>query len=231
MHCLQWQYLRLKPLNTGLQTRMTSARGQERAKFAKTVIRWSIWDWKRVRFTGWSLYELSHHPNHQTDRASVGNSTEVPITENVTQPVKLTIWGLMNFLCLPDILKVAHDQILTPSFFVYEVSEGTAVSATTRQKENRPQTAVQLLPDMSQVIFQHHGAPVHDAVKTYQGYQAHFPGSRVKGGWPCNSSHLSPIENLWAIAQDQVEKMAPAMPKVTLVRNVRSYRCSISADS
>ena len=194
MHRFQWQCLRLKPLNTRLQTRMTSARRQKRAKFAKTLIRWSIRDSKRVRFTGGSLYELSHHPNHQKDRASVGNSTEVPIAENVTQPVKLAIWGMVTFLGFPDILKVPSDQILTSGFYVKEVSEGTAVSATTQQKENRPQTAVQLLTHMSQVIFQHHGAPAHDAFKTHQGYQAHFPGSRVKGGWPCNSSHLPPLK-------------------------------------
>ena len=91
----------------------------------------------------------------------------------------------MSFLGLPDIFKVPFGQILTSGFYVNEVFEGTAVSATTRQKENRPKTAVQLLPDMSQVIFQHDAVPAHDAVKTRQGYQAHFPGTRVKGGRLC----------------------------------------------
>ena len=102
VHRFQWQYLRLKPLNTRLQTRLTSERRQKRVKFAKTLIMWSIRDWKRVRFNGGSLYELSHHANHQKDRASAGNSTELPITENVTQPVKLTIWCMMSFLGLPE---------------------------------------------------------------------------------------------------------------------------------
>ena len=71
-----------------------------------------------MRFTGESLFELSHPPNHQKDRVPVDNSTEVSITENVTLPGKLTIWGMISFIGLSDLLKVPRDQILTSGFHV-----------------------------------------------------------------------------------------------------------------
>ena len=100
-----------------------------------------------------------------------------------------------------------------------------------RRKENGPPTAIKLLPDMSQAIFQQDGAPAHNAAKTQQWCQASLPGFWAKGVWLGNSPDLSPIENLWAIVQDKLDKMAPATSEVTLIRNVRSAWRSISAES
>ena len=120
---------------------------------------------------------------------------------------------------------------MTSAFYVEEVLKGTAASAMRRRKENGPPTAIKLLPDMSQVIFQQDGAPPHNAAKTQQWCQANLSGFWAKGVWPGNSPDLSPIENLWAIVHDKLDKMAPATSEVTLIRNVRSAWRSISAES
>ena len=100
-----------------------------------------------------------------------------------------------------------------------------------RRKENGAPTKIGLLPDMSQAIFQQDGAPAHNATKTQQWCQDNFPGFWAKGVWPGNSPDLSPIENLWAIVKDEVDKATPATSEATLIRNVQSAWCSISAET
>ena len=91
-----------------------------------------------------------------------------------------------------------------------------------RRTENGPPTAVKLLPDMSQAIFQQDGAPIQTAAKTQRWCQDNFPAFWVKGVRPGNSPDLSPIKNLWAIIQYNVDKMDPATSEATLIENVRS---------
>lgn len=79
-----------------------------------------------------------------------------------------------------------------------------------RRKENGPPTSVKLLPEMFRAIFQQDGAPAHHARKTQDWCRGNFPGFWEKGTWPGNSPDLSPIENLWAIVKEELNKIEPA---------------------
>ena len=49
--------------------------------------------------------------------------------------------------------------------------------------------------------------------------------------WPGNSPDLSPIENVWAIVQDQLDMMETATSKEALIMNLRRACLSISAET
>ena len=225
------QCLRLKPLKPRVEPKLTAAQRRKRLDFAKSRINWSIQDWRRVLFSDESPFELFHPPNRQNDRVWAQNSSEVPVIETVKQPGKVLVWGMMSFRGLSDLHIVPRSQTVTADFYVEEVMKGTAASAMRRRKENGPPTAIKLLPDMSQAIFQQDGAPAHNATKTQEWCRANFPGFWAKGEWPGNSPDLSPIENLWAIVQDRMDKMAPASSETALIRNLRSAWSSISGET
>lgn len=100
-----------------------------------------------------------------------------------------------------------------------------------RKRQKGPPTRVKLLSKMSDAIFQQDGAPAHHARSTQQWCRANFPGFWEKGVWPGNSPDLSPIENLWAIVKDQLDKMEPARSQETLIRSLKRAWLSISAET
>ena len=85
-----------------------------------------------------------------------------------------------------------------------------ATSAMQRRKQNGPPTPVKLLPMMSEAVFQQDGAPAHNAARTQEWCRANLPGFWEMGVGPGNSPDLSPIKNIWAIVQGELDKMEPA---------------------
>ena len=79
-----------------------------------------------------------------------------------------------------------------------------------RRKENCPPTKVKLLPEMSRASFQQADAPAHNAEKTQDWSRGNFPGFWEKDTKSGNSPDLSPIENIWAIVREELNKMEPA---------------------
>ena len=84
--------------------------------------------------------------------------------------------------------------------------------------EKGPRREAQLLLDMSRVILQHYGAPANRACKMREWCRSHFPEFWGRD----ESSGNSPIENLWAIVQEETNKVAPVTSEGTLAKNVRT---------
>ena len=80
-----------------MQPKLTAAQKQKRLDFVKAHINWSIRHWRLVLFIDESPFELFHPPNHRNDRAWSGDSSEVPITNNVKRPAKAMVWVMMSF--------------------------------------------------------------------------------------------------------------------------------------
>ena len=98
------------------------------------------------------------------------------------------------------------------------------------RKEKRPPTAARLLPDISQAIL---GTTEPQLTSPSRPRLAHgqLPCFLCDGSVAGHNPHLSPIEYLWAIVQDKVDKMNSAPSEATLMENVRSPWCSISAET
>ena len=223
--------LHLRPLKRRRQPKLTVEQKKKRLNFAKTRKNWTIQDWKRVIFSDESPFELYHPPNRQNDRVWAHSSSEVPIIETVKQPLKVMFWGMMSFRGLSDLHVVPRGQTINAEYYVEEVLKKTATPAMHRQEAAGPPCRTKLLPNMSQAIFQQDGAPPHRATKTQEWCRCNFPGFWEKEVWPGNSPDLSPIENLWAIVQESIIKMAPATSEKTLIRNVRTAWSQITSET
>ena len=91
-----------------------------------------------------------------------------------------------------------------------EVLKGTAASATRHRTENMPlynSAVVNIRPDMPRGIFQQDEVITHTAAKTKRWCHDNFSDFWTKGIWSGNIPDLSPIENLWAIIRNKVDKM------------------------
>ena len=188
-------------------------------------------DWRRVLFTDESPFELFHPPNRQNNRVWAHRPSEVPPTETVRQPLKIMVWGMMSYRGLSDLHIIPRGQTVTADYYVEGILSKTATSAMARKEKKGPPTEAKLLPNMSRAIFQQDGAPAHRARKTQEWCRSHFPAFWDKDEWPGNSPDLSPIENLWAIVQEEINKMAPATSEATLTRNVRAAWSKISSET
>ena len=87
------------------------------------------------------------------------------------------------------------------------------------------------MEDMSTAIYQQDGAPAHHARKTQDWCRSNLQGFWEKGVWPGNSPDLSPIENLWAIVQSDLDTMKPATSEKTLIRNLQEAWRRIKAET
>lgn len=223
--------LKLKPIRPRLQPKLTELQKRKRLEFAMARRNWTVDDWRRVLFTDESPFELYHPPNRQNDRVWAHCSSEVPPTETVKQPLKIMVWGMMSYRGLSDLHIIPRGQTVTANYYVEEILSKTATSAMTRKENKGPPTEAKLLPNMSRAIFQQDGAPAHRARKAQEWCRSHFPAFWEKDEWPGNSPDLSPIENLWAIVQEEINKMAPATSEGTLARNVRAAWSKISSET
>ena len=218
------RYLRtclgLKPLKSQLQPKLSPEQRRRRLEFAKQHSSWTIDDWRRVIFSDESPYQLHHPPNRQNDRVWAHGSSDVVPTETVKHPTKVIVWGAMSFRGLSDLHVVPRGQTVTASYYQDNILETALKSALSRTRENGPPTRA-LHPDMSKVIFQQDGAPVHTAGTSQQWCEEHLSDFWRKEVWPPNSPDLSPIENLWAIVQNKMDEMPAATSRDGLVDSLK----------
>ena len=82
----------------------------------------------------------------------------------------------------------------------------------------------------SRAIFQQDGAPVHPARKAQDWCNANFPGFWEKGTLPDNSPELTPIEDLWAIVNQELSKLSQSSLERTLFQNAQTAWPSVKGE-
>ena len=181
----------------------------------------------------------------RNERVWAHSSAEVPAIDTVKQPLKVMVWAMMSHQGLSELHFVPRGQTVTAQYYVEEILKKSAASAMKRKRKTGPPTQVELqrkrktgpltqvelLPKMSEAIFQQDGAPAHHATSTRQWCRDNLPGFWEKGVWPGNSPDLSPIENVWAIVQNELDMMEPATTEKALIRNLQRAWLSISAET
>ena len=245
VHNYMTKCLGLKPLKLRRQPKLTEAQKRKRLAFARERKNWTIQDWRRVLFSDESVFELMHPPNRQNERVWAHSSAEVPAIDTAKQPLKVMVWAMMSHQGLSELHFVPRGQTVTAQYYVEEILKKSAASAMKRKRKTGPPTQVELqrkrktgpptqvelLPKMSEAIFQQDGAPAHHATSTQQWCRDNLPGFWEKGVWPGNSPDLSPIENVWAIVQNELDMMEPATTEKALIRNLQRAWLSISAET
>ena len=83
---------------------------------------------------------------------------------------------------------------------------------------------------MSDTIFMQDGAPAHTAKLTQNWCQQNLPRFWAKHEWLGNSPDLNPIEHLWSILKDNLEKFEQATTVKSLEKNLEKAWASISDD-
>ena len=86
------------------------------------------------------------------------------------------------------------------------------------------------MTDTSRAIFMQDGAPPHTAQKTQQWCRQHLSDFWERGVWPGNSPDLNPIENLWAIVQQEVDKRTPTTSAGELAEQLKKMLGWIKPD-
>ncbi|CAB4054494.1 unnamed protein product [Lepeophtheirus salmonis] len=181
----------------------------------------TVEDWKRVKFTNESPYELFHPQNIRNDRVWNYTRENTPsrhvikyspegITFGEWCHTRTAIFGLQ--FCLKIAWLIASIMYVTP-FCLSKV-----------QKHNlRSSNSPQNLRNMSMAIV--HQDQAQQLTYKLPTKRTEFSSFTFWGRDVClsNSSYLSPIKNLWSILQRRLDEMNQPATNLTVMQKQLSY--------
>ena len=209
---------------------MTDIQKEKRLKFCIEKKNWTKDDWKRILWSDESPFELFHTSNRQNDRIWARDKSKVPNVETVKFSPRGMVWGMMSFQALSELHIIPPKQTVTNYYYVENILEKTCSSALNRNPMKGDVLTKKMLPNMSNFIFQQDGAPAHTAKRCQEWCRANLKGFWQKGEWPANSPDQSPIENLWGMLQDQLDRKGPATGMDEFENNLKKAWLEINPD-
>ena len=138
--------------------RLSPKQKENRLIFCKERLGWTIEDWRRVLFSDESPFEIFHAPNRQNNRVWTRDRTSITPHEKVKFPSKLHVWGLMSFTALSDLHIIPQGCTVTAEYYIEEILNRSLMSSLNRKRKTGSVLIRELLPNMSEYIFQQDGA-------------------------------------------------------------------------
>ncbi|KAI6653993.1 Transposable element tcb1 transposase [Oopsacas minuta] len=106
----------------------------------------------------------------------------------------------------------------------------TCLDAISRSSKTGSIVKRSMLLNMSDFLFMQDGVPAHTAKATQEWCTINFSRFWKKGEWSVNSPDLNPIENLWSILTDRVDKLGQVNTIQNLIQNIKLAWISIDAN-
>ena len=132
---------------------------------------------------------------------------DVPFAEKVKFPPKLMVWGAMTSSGLSDLQAVKSRTSINSEYYSQEILQNHLLPIYTRNFTTGPAHWRKMVSAKCRSTFMQDGATCHTSVETSRWLQTHQIPFWEKGVWPPNSPDLNPIENLWAIVEQEVKSL------------------------
>ena len=201
--------LGLKAYKIRVRPKLTEKQKAHRLRFCQERKEWTVDDWKRVLFSDESPFQLFHHPNRQNERVWARNPAEVPTASSVKFPPKLMVWGMMSYQGLSQLHVVPKKTSINAEYCVENILKKVCLPAINRRKADGSVLERRMVGRRSSCIFQQDGAPAQRSARAQKWCQENLPDFWTADTWPGNSPDLNPIEELWGIMQQELDKKAP----------------------
>ena len=133
---------------------------------------------------------------------------------------KLMIWGMIGPWGVKELHVAPPGTRIDATYYQEIILKEYMLPAIGKWANRGSILKKEMAPYMSRAIFQQDGARCHMASVNQEWQRECFDNFEAKGMWPANSPDLSPISNMWAILQDEVDKVDPLPSNLTALEKI-----------